>query len=264
LSLARESGSLLAWDESGSIYLVNRSGELQGRSRPVGGAVAACQAEDGSACVVIGARGEVIWLKPDLTPHWERAVPSRAVACAMDPFGHVLAVSDAASGLYLFDRTGNRRWQAQTPRPLVHMAFVPEQPRLVGCADFGLVACFDPAGACVWRDGLVSNIGAVAVSGDGSRILLACFSDGLRAYNLDGKRKDRLAVTEPCRLVTLSYDSRRTLVGGLSPRLVLLDREGQIIATPTLDAPPAALATAALGDMAFAALADGRVMALRI
>src|SRR5262249_21900597 len=72
MSLARETGSLLAWDESDSIYLVNRSGELQGRSRPPGGAVAACHADDGSACAAIGARGEVVWLKPDLTARWER------------------------------------------------------------------------------------------------------------------------------------------------------------------------------------------------
>lgn len=264
LSLAREAGSLLAWDESGSVSLLSRIGELQGRSRVAQGAVAACQADDGSACAAIGPRGEVVWLKPDLTARWERAVPARGVTCAMDPFGHVLAVSDAGAGLHLFDRTGKLIWHTQTPRPLVHLAFVPEQPRLVGCADFGLVACFDPAGACVWRDGLVSHIGGLAVSGDGSRIVLACFSDGLRAYNLGGKRTDRFTVMEPCRLVDVSYDARRILAGALGPRLVLVDRDGQTLATPALDAPPVALALAALGDTAFVGLADGRVQALAL
>jgi hypothetical protein len=182
----------------------------------------------------------------------------------MEAFGNVLAVSDAAAGLHLFDHTGNRVWQAQTPRPLVRLSFVPEQPRLVGCADFGLVVCFDSSGSCIWRDGLVSNIGGLAVSGDGGRIILACYSDGLRCYNLEGKRKDRLAVTEPCRLVALSYDGRRALAGALGPRMLLLDRAGQTVATPSLDAPPVDIAISALGDTAFVALADGRVVALTV
>jgi hypothetical protein len=241
---------------------VNRSGELQGRLRPSSGVVSACHADDGSACAAVGEHGEVAWLSPDLMARWERAVPRRAVACAMDPFGQYLAVSDASAGLHLFDRTGKHICQSQTPRPLLHLAFVPEQTRLIGCADFGSVACYDSACGCVWRDGLVANVGGLAVSGDGSRIILACYSDGLRGYTLDGKKKDRLSVSEPCRLVALSYDARRTLVGGLVSRLLVLDREGQIIATPALDAPPVVLAISALGDTAFAGLGDGRVVSM--
>src|SRR5436853_547202 len=83
-------------------------------------------------------------------------------------------VADARGTLRLFDRHGRTLWKTDNPRPFQHLAFVPEAPLLLGSADYGLIACFDQAGACVWRDGLVAHIGSLAVSGDGSQIVLAC------------------------------------------------------------------------------------------
>ena len=105
---------------------------------------------------------------------------------------------------------------------------MPEAPCLVGSADFGLVACYDPRGHCVWRDGLVAHIGSVAVSGDGSRIILACFSDGLRGYDLAGRKQGRLALNEPCR--TRGHQLRRpsTFAAGLRNQVHELHREGQV------------------------------------
>jgi hypothetical protein len=264
LALAREPGWLLAWDDNGWLYLVNRGGGLQGRMRPAGMVTAACCADDGSACAAVGSRGEVWWLAPDLMARWERTVPQQAVSCALDPFGQLLAVADARGGLHLFDRRGQPVCQAQAPRPLIHLAFVPEEPFLVGGADFGLVACFNPAGRCVWRDGLVAHLGALAVSCDGRQIVVACYSDGLRRYNLAGEKHGRLALAEPCRLAALSYDGGRTLVAGMGNRLLLLDGEGQTLTDPPLDHPPIALALSALADTAFVALPDARLMAFEL
>jgi hypothetical protein len=262
LSLAREGGWLLAWDTRNSLYLVNRAGELQGRTTLPGKLVAACAADDGSACAAVGAGGEVWRLTPDLMPRWTARLPSRATACALDPFGRYLATADAGGGLRFFNAHGKLVGRTQTPRPLVHLAFVPEESLLVGCADYGFVACFAPDGECKWRDGLVAHVGTLAVSGDGSRIVLACFSDGLRGYDLEGKQQPRLRVTEPCRLVALSFNGRRTLVGTLGSEVCLVDREGQSGWKREMDTMPAAIALGALGEVFFAALGDGHVTAV--
>jgi hypothetical protein len=261
LAPAREKGTLLAWDDSHWLYLLNRKGERQGQRR-CAGAVAGCCADDGSAYAAAGGGGEVWWLAPDLMPRWERAVPAPALAVALDPFGRRLAVADAGGHLSLFDRRGRQLARVETPRPLRQLAFVPEAPRLVGCADLGLLACFDLAGRCLWREGLVAHVGALAVTGEGGRIALACFSEGLRFYSLAGHKEAGVAPPEPCRLVALSYDGSRLLVGGLGNRLLLLDRDGQTLESLTLDGPAAALALAALGEWAAVALADGQVLGL--
>src|SRR5262249_14620172 len=148
------------------------------------------------------------------------------------------------------------------PRPLCHLAFTPTG--FVGSADYGLVASFDLFGRWLWRDGLVAHVGALAVSGDGSQVALACLSEGILRYDGQGKKQGRLPVPEPCRLVSMSYDGRVLLVGGLAGRVLLLDASGATIASQLLERPVAGMALAALGDTAVVALADGPVMRLSL
>jgi hypothetical protein len=128
VALAREKGSLLAWDENNWLYLLNRRGERQTQVHGTAALTAACSADDGSAYAALGSRGEVWWLAPDLMPRWQRTVPFPPLAAALDPFGQYLAVSDARGHLHLFDRNGRPRCRVETPRPLYHLAFVPEAP----------------------------------------------------------------------------------------------------------------------------------------
>ena len=262
ISLARERGRLLAWDAQHTLYLLTRSGELEAQ-RPAAAALAsACAADDGGSFAAVGQDGQVWLLAPDLAPRWERAVPRRAVACALSALGDYLAVSDGGGALHVFDRLGRPAWRAANPRPLRYLAFVAEKAALVGSADFGLVACFDAAGGSLWRDGLVAHVGSLAVNGDGTQVILACFSEGLLCYSASGQKQGRLAFTEPCRLAALTFDGRYLLVAGLGEELRLLDRAGQTRCTYALDRPAVALALGALGDTAAAALLDGPVIGL--
>lgn len=262
LSLARERGLLFAWDGENWLYLFDGSGQRQAQVRVPTAVTSAAAADDGSAFAVAGRRGDVYLLAPDLMPRWQHTLPQRAEAVALDPFGQYLAAADAGGGLYFFDRLARAVGKARTPRPLRHLAFVPEAPYLLGCADFGLVACFDLTGRCAWRDGPVAHLGSLAVSGAGGRILLACFTEGLRGYALSGKRLERLPLPEPCRLAALSYDGRFTLTAGLGGHLRLLDHAGHPLAGFPQEFPAVAAALSALGDRAAVATEDGRVAEL--
>jgi hypothetical protein len=256
VALAREAGRILAWDERDWLYLFNAAGQRQGQvQRP--GLTAAAAADDGSAVVAAGGRGELWWLGPDLRTRWERAVPRRAVAAALDPFGQYVAVADAASHLHLFDRAGRAVWRVQTPRPLLHLAFVPAAARLVASADYGLVAGFDAAGRGVWRDGLVSHVGSLAVTGTGDRTVLACFSDGLQQYSLEGHKLAPVSVSEGVRLAAVAFDGGRILVVTRSERLLLLTGDGQVVGSQAHDPPVSGMALGALGDYAVVARRDG-------
>jgi hypothetical protein len=264
VALARERGWVLAWDVNHWLYLLNRSGERQAQWHAPAPLAGACCADDGSAYAAVGARGEAWWLAPDLMPRWERALPYPATAVALDPLGHYLAACDNRGNLHLYDLTGRPVFRVPTPRPLHHLAFVPAAPFLMGSADYGLVACFDAAGRQVWRDGLVAHVGSLAVTGDGSLAVLACFSEGLQRYSVTGQNLGRLALAEPCRLAAVTFDGRFLLAAGLDPQLRLLDRDGQTLCTHTLDQPVAGLALGALGDQAVVALNDGPIMRLEL
>ena len=260
VALAREKGWILAWDTANWLTLLNQKGERQAQVRAASPLAAACCSDDGSAWAAGSSQGEVWWLAPDLTTRWERSVSAPILSAALDSLGQYLAVADQSGQIAIFDRLGRTVVRLQSPRPLHHLTFTPTA--LVGSADYGLVASFDLAGQWLWRDGLVAHVGALAVSGDGNQVVLACFSEGLLRYDGQGKKQERLPVLEPCRLVSLSFDGRLLLAGGLTGRVLLLDASGDMRASHSLEHSPAGLALAALGDSAVLALTDGPVVRL--
>lgn len=260
LALARERDWLLAWDQSHWLYVLNHAGQRQGQFRFRGNLAGAFCADDGSAYAAIGNKGEIVWLAPDLMPRWQHTLPNPALTCAMDPFGQYLAVADTRSHVTLFNNQGQQKVSLQTPRPMHYLAFVPQTPVLIGCADYGLVGGFGLEGSMHWRDGLVAHAGSLSVNGDGSRILIACFSEGLQGYDLNGKKLERLPVIEPYRLASQSFIGQYILVAGMSNRLYLLDSAGKGLGSQPVGKSIAAVALSALGDQATVALTDGPIV----
>src|SRR5262249_19141549 len=118
LSLARESGWVLARDENHWLYLLNRGGERQAQLRAPRELTATARADDGSAFAAGGKDGDVWWLAPDLMPRWQRPLGQRVEALAVDPLGQYLAAADAGGNLSLLTGRGRPVWRVQTPRPL--------------------------------------------------------------------------------------------------------------------------------------------------
>jgi hypothetical protein len=261
LILARERETVLAWDGQSNLFLFNDAGTMQAR-RPAPAPIAAAGcAEDGSAYVVAGSQTPMVcWLAPDLALRWQRSLPQRATAVAVEPLGRCIAVADASGALHLMDASGRTLWKATTPRPLHYLAFVPEKAALVGAADFGLVLCFGESGECLWRDGLVAHIGSLTVSGNGSDVLLACFSDGLYRYSTTGPQQQRIPLETPCHLAALSYAGDCLLTADRQQRICLRDSKGDLRDQMNLDAPAVALALGALANYALVGLSNGAVL----
>ena len=108
--------------------------------------VAAVIADDGRTVAAAGKRGQV-WL---LTLDFVQAVGApRAAPAGGAGAGRVRPPrrrGRRGGGVTVFDRDGREVWRAAAPRPLVHLAFVPELPVLLGSAEFGLVCAFDDRG----------------------------------------------------------------------------------------------------------------------
>lgn len=259
-SLARESHRFLVWDDQNWLTLMDASGRVQGKVHGKGLVSAVAAADDGSGFAAVGTSGEVWWLAPDLTPRWEVTLPASAVSVAMDAFAYYLAASDSRGNLHIFDRQSQTIARMQTPRAIHHLAFVPERDCLIAAADFGLVMAFDLKGRCLWQDRLFAHLGSLAVDGLGERVAFACFTDGLRFYNRQGKVSGTVMLSEPCRLAAMSYDGDRLLVGGLEARLHLLDRSGSPRVVLSIPAPAVTLALGPLAEYALVGLADGRIL----
>lgn len=260
LSLAYEGGSLLLWDAEPALARYGPLGQRDLRQRAHPDCLAATLSDDGRTVAAVGKKGQVWLLTADLVPIWERTLPRRPAALALDHLGGRLAVADDAGGLHLFDRAGKVRWQVTAPRPLVRLAFVPEVGALVGTAELGLVCAFDGAGRIAWRDGLAAHIADLAVSGDGGRIVLACFTGGLCTYALGKPGRDLTADAGPAKLAALSYPGDVLVTADLERTLSLRRPGTKIAATLALPSAPVALAVEALGEGAVCALANGQLV----
>lgn len=262
LSLAREKGWLFVWDENHWVHLFDPRGKKQGQVHAADKLAAVCPAEDGSGLALVGRNGQVWWLAPDLSPRSETTLGQRLVAAAVDPFGQYLALADGTAHLHILDRRNRPIVQVETPRPLHHLSFVPALPLLVGGADYGLVACYDLAGNCTWRDGLVAHIGSLACAGEGDPLTLACFSEGLVRYSASGAKRATWTLSDTSRLAALSFDGRYTLAITHGHLALLLDEQGQTQASYPLSGSAVGLALAPLANEAYVALTDGTLLCL--
>jgi hypothetical protein len=259
---AREAGLILVRDATALSLWDVRGEPVVARPGP-GPVIAAGCAEDGSAFVCAEAGGTVRVYREELTPGWERTLSRRPVALAVAPLGQAVAVADDAGGLTVFDGRGQDRWQTTAPRPLRHLAWVAEAGALAGSADFGLVCLYDDAGQQRWRDGLVAHVGALAASGDGARVVLACFTDGVRRYGVEQPRPVTLGEGLECRSLASSYAGDVLLTLSLDgTTLTRRDGMGQAQGSLTLSGPVAGFALDALGETAVVALSSGELLML--
>jgi hypothetical protein len=210
-----------------------------------------------------GEHGEVWLLDQRLRPGWKASVSQRVQAVAVAGLGERIAATDRKGNVAVFDQMGHLRWRALCPRPLSLLAFVPEEPALVGSADHGLVTAFDEAGACIWRDGLVAHVGSLATTGDGATLACACFTEGVIAYSLNGPARRPLHST-PCRLAALSYDGGALVSVGLGGTLALHHEKKKMDSEHNMESSVVSIAVDGLGKSAVVALADGTILRLQM
>jgi hypothetical protein len=263
MAYARESGHVLAWDVTHQLSVLSPRGSLQAQvvqPRAIG---AATIADDGSGLAVADDES-VTWLRGDLSMRWRKSLSTKPTAVAMDSLGRCVAAADAGSRLHFFDKGGRAIGSPlKTPRPLYHLHFLASNPLLIAAADFGLIIALDlHSRQWTWQDCPVIHLGDLAASGDGTTIAFACFSEGIRRYDLAGKRMISLSTPEPCRHLSTSFDGRGFLAGSIFSAVYALDDSGGQRYEQRFEQPVAGVRLAPLGDAGIVALADGRIMGL--
>lgn len=264
LSLAREAGLILAWDQSQRLTIWDRTGQRKATTALVLPAVAAAISDDGKQVVAAGSGGQIWWLDADLKLQFDHDLKTSPLAVALEAFGDYVAVSDRERRTHVFNRLGKTVTTFETPRALHHLSFVPSRARVLGAADYGYVGCFDAQGRCLWRDAPPTHVGSLCCDGTGSTVLLACFSDGLRHHDATGSHRGNLPTPAPCRRAAISFDGNTILVASESASLALLNRQGRVLETLALPQSATALVLGALGELGVFGLPTGDVTAVSI
>jgi hypothetical protein len=270
LGLAREAGTILAWDEANQLYLLDLRGQHRCVSRAPDRVLAGAISDDGKVIALLG-EGNRLWVfGPDLDALADRQGPPEASTVAIDPHGRYIAVGSRLCLTQFYTRHGRQAGRFETRQALAHIAFVPDRPFLLGAATYGMLAGLDlrPASAgrldaeLAWQEALMSNVGRLTTTGDGGMVLASCFTHGVQRYDLQGQNEGAYHLGGTVAHAVPDFAGRMFAVSTLEGELAVLSSAGNVRWKTNLPRPVIALETDPLGRYVIYGHGTGEIVRL--
>lgn len=262
LQLARETGEVLAADESGGLYLLSQQGQIETVSRGFRELRALAWCDTAEFGAVQTGTAAVSFFDRTLRQKWSLELPAPVLSLAIAPFGHYLAIGLEDTSTCIYDSRKKRVAIFRTPRPLRFLSFCVHEPSLIGAADHGVLCSYQINGAQNWQENLLSNVGGMCVAGDGSVILLATFTHGIQKFTEHGVRQGAYLLEGTAQQVAMSFVPERILSSTVERHLYWLNSNGDLRwgASPPEDV--TAIVCGPLGDWAVCGFASGQLLQL--
>jgi hypothetical protein len=271
MALAREAGSVFAWDEADQLYRIDPKGQFQSVARAPGKILHGAISDDGSLVALLG-EGSRLWLMDgDFELMHERSAISDPLSIAVDPHGRYVAVASKMNMVQFYSRHAKQAGKFETRQPLSSMIFVPDRLFMLGTGAYGSVVGIGLVvrgstgaidGAIVWNEAITSSVGRLATTGDGQMILLACFSHGVQRYDIEGRSEGAYHLGGSAGHAIPDFAGRSIAVATLEGELAILSGAGNVKWRTTLNRPAIALENDALGRYVIYGQATGEVVRL--
>ncbi|MDP1796644.1 MAG: hypothetical protein Q8K78_04150 [Planctomycetaceae bacterium] len=259
---ARETGEVLAADESGGLYLLDRRGQVAALTRTGHQFRFVAFADTGTAGAVIVDERQVAWLDRHLQFVWKRSLPDDAIGLAMDPYGTHVIIALASGHNVIYNTDKKKLLEFESLRPLRYLQWTAATTGLLAAADYGFFARYTLQGDLDWSERLWSTVSDLAVTGDGEMVVLAGLAHGVQVYDAQGASQGSFVLDGTASLVAASYNRRRIAAATLERHITLLDTEGTMrwLVQPPDDV--IRLQIGPLGDDVVIGFADGRITRL--
>jgi hypothetical protein len=271
LALAREAGSVFAWDEADQLYRIDAMGQFQSVARAPGKILCGAMSDDGSLVALVGEGARLWVLDGDLELVHERSAVPDPLSIAIDPHGRYIAVASKMNVVQFYSRYAKLSGRFETRQPLSSMVFVPDRPFLLATGAYGSVVgialesrgaggALD--GATVWNEAITSSVGRLATTGDGQMVLIACYTHGIQRYDVEGRSEGAYHLGGSAGHAVPDFAGRSIAVSTLEGELAILSGAGNVKWRTTLNRPAMALETDALGRYVVYGQATGEVVRL--
>ncbi|APW59431.1 hypothetical protein [Paludisphaera borealis] len=273
LAFAREAGRILAWDEGNQLYLLTTHGETMSSSRAPSRVLSGAISDDGSLIALLCEHENtgLLLMSGDFEIVSERPAPGEASFVTTDPHGRYVAVGSRLGAVTLVNRHGRAAGRIETIQAIAHLCFVPDRPFIVGAAAFGMLAGveleasktpgrLDPE--VVWQDRLMSNVGRLTVSGDGSMILASCFTHGIQRFDLNGRNEGSYHLGGTVSHAIPDFPGRSIAAATLEGELAIMNSAGNVRWRTRLARPVIALEIDPLGRYVIHGSSTGEITRL--
>ena len=236
LCLARETGEVLAGDEAGMLYLLNRQGELIHSTGGFNSLNYLAISENGQAATAVLGNTKLVWLNREGGIVGTKNLSSDILSLAMDPHGYLVAVSLSSNTTSIYRGKRDRLANFTTDRPLNYLNFLATEPKLIGASEYGLMGLYDLQGDELWKQNFSNNMGDLTIRGDGSQIYIAGFNLGIQKFDSFGDREGAIQVEGSPQKISTSYHADKIATATLENHLYWLNEKGKTIweaKTPT-------------------------------
>lgn len=262
LVMGRESGEILAADEAGGLYRIDRRGQLLTMSRGLKGIRALAWSDTGSVGAAIVGEKKIYRLNSKLEAEWSVGLPEPALGIAVTPYGRQTAISLANCGNLVLGQQSEQLSVFETIRPLKWIQFLAADSVLVGAAEYGLICAHHINGDQIWNEKLFTSLGEMYAAADGQTILLAGFNHGIQALDGDGEGRESYFVEGTVGRVACSYNADRLAAATLERQLYWLDSDGQLLWATQLDDDVVKVICDPLGEWLLCGLSSGHIVRL--
>ena len=262
LQLARESGDVLAADAVGSLYLIDRQGKLATVTRGRAELRLLAWSDTGDLGVAVVGDSRLYWLNRQLNFQGFVDLRESAAAIAIEPYGQYAVVSQSAGDTLIYDRNRKLVRHLETPQPWVRVVCQSARPEIIWVSSYGLLGCHDFRGPLQWQEKLWANVGDLAVTGNGDRILLACFSHGIQCHDHTGTQIGSYQIGGTVSKVATSYLPKRIAAATVENELLWIGLEGQILWQATVPEPVVGVLVDPQGRGLVCGLESGRIYCL--
>ncbi|HUG93859.1 MAG TPA: hypothetical protein VML55_23725 [Planctomycetaceae bacterium] len=262
LAVARETGDVLAGDETGGLYRLDRRGRVQGVSRGFRSLDGLAWSDTGRHGAAILGRETVCLYDNRLEIQWRIDLRDTVTALAIDPRGNYVGIGLEGRRVAVYTAAKQRVARFATLRPLTKLVFLVSVPELLGAAEAGLLGRFRLNGDEVWAGTDWSNIGDLCATTDGSTVFVAAFTHGIRIVSAAGQSSGAYLVEGTPARVATTASGQRLIAATVERRLYWMDAEGSLLWTTTLPDDVVRLACDPLGRWTICGLAGGRIVRL--
>lgn len=262
LALARESGEVVVADSSGMLCKLDRRGRIAALTRLPEPARHVSWSDDGRSGVAVCGESTIYYFNHVLQTQWQLDSAEALLTVALAPFGSHLLVTGADGMNRVYDAAKKRQCVFETMRPLAFARFLSTEAGFVAAAEHGLVARYRLSGQAVWNDKLWSNVGELAVAGDGSLIFLAGFGHGVQVYDGEGETVGSYLLEGTVSRVDVSFEAQRIIAATIERSLTWLDADGELLWSTQSPDTVEAVQCDPLGEWIICGLKCGRVFRL--
>ena len=189
----------------------------------------------------------------------------------IDPHGRYLAVGTRQTTLHFVNRYGRPAGSLETMQSLSHLCFVPGRPMAVGAAAFGTMVgiALEPGRSqgrldteILWQERLLSNVGRLAVDGDGGMILASCYTLGIQRFDLRGRNEGSYHLGGTVSHAVPDFPGRTIATATLEGELAVINSAGNVRWRTTLPRPVVALEVDPLGRYVIYGHSTGEIVRL--